>query len=157
MSHSKTSCDPQQLLVDWDALESRGALLEPFEHRCGIDDQRVDLFIRRWGMVFQIKFRTFIRGIRIYLACFHSFGGQAKAIIMDWCLELPWPDRVEWLEDPRDGEKIPLPRETSECTRKTEQPKNRSTPSPVLRWNLGLETERAAGGVGIHHKDQIEE
>ena len=78
MSHSKTSCDPQQLLVDWDALESRGALLEPFEHRCGIDDQRVDLFIRRWGMVFQIKFRTFIRGIRIYLACFHSFGGQAK-------------------------------------------------------------------------------
>jgi len=106
MSHSKTSCDPQQLLVDWDALESRGVLLEPFEHRCGIDDQRVDLFIRQWGewasnQIFELSSGAFAYTLHAFIRS----EGRRRAIIMDWDLELPWSDRVEWLEDPRDAEK----------------------------------------------------
>ena len=108
MSHSKTSWDPQQLLVDWDALESRGVLLEPFEHRCGIDDQRrrVELFIRQGGewasnQIFELSSGAFAYTLHAFIRS----DGEPRAIIMNWSLELPWPDRVEWLEDPRDGEK----------------------------------------------------
>ena len=106
MSHLKTKWDPQQLLVDWAALEARGVPLEPFEHRCGVDDQRrgVDLLVRQWGdpdsnRIFELSFGAFAYTLQAFI---RSDGGQ-RAIITHWYLELPWPDRVEWLlQDPRD-------------------------------------------------------
>jgi hypothetical protein len=108
MSHSQTKLDPQQLLEDWAGLEARGVPLEPFEHRCGIDNQRcgVELLVRQWGnpdsnRIFELSFGAFAYTLQVFI---RSEGGR-RAIISHWSLELPWPDRVEGLQDPRDEDK----------------------------------------------------
>jgi hypothetical protein len=111
VSNSKRNYNPQelqQLLTDWDALETRGVLLEPYEHRCGIDDQRrsINLLICQWGewasnQIFELSSGAFAYILHAFI---RSHGGR-RAIIMDWDLELPWSDHVEWLEDPRDRKK----------------------------------------------------
>ena len=105
VSNSKVNYNLQQLIEDWAALESRGVPLEPFEHRCGVDDQRrgVELLVRQWGdpdsnRIFELSFGAFAYTLQAFI---RSEGGR-RAIIMHWYLELPWPDRVEWLQDPRD-------------------------------------------------------
>jgi hypothetical protein len=108
LSNSKAHYNQHQLLGEWAGLEDRGVLLEPFEHRCGIYDQRrgIDLLIRQWGdwvssQIFELSSGAFAYKLHAFIRS----DGARKAIIMDWQLELPWPDRVEWLEDPKEGQK----------------------------------------------------
>jgi hypothetical protein len=108
LSNSQVYYNQQRFLEEWAGLEDRGVLLEPFEHRCGIYDQRrgIDLLIRQWGewdsnRIFELSSGAFAYTLHAFIRS----DGVRRAIIMDWQLELPWPDRVEWLEDPKEGQK----------------------------------------------------